>query len=59
MRREVWDHLEKKLSSGPDIGYSVGLSVRSWDQVNQGGLYSIPSDYQDVSDLLNAVSVAN
>ena len=48
----VWDHLEKSLKSGPDIGYSIGLSVHSWDQVKQGGIYSIPPDYVDSEELL-------
>ncbi len=29
------------------MGYSVGLSVRDWNQVNQGGAYSIPPGYID------------
>jgi hypothetical protein len=55
----VWDHLEKSLKSGPDIGYSVGLSVHSWDQVKQGGTYSIPPDYVDEEELLPTTSLAN
>jgi hypothetical protein len=55
---QVYDYLEKSLSSGPDIGYSIGLSVRSWDQVKQGGMYSIPDSYVDEEELLNTTSRA-
>jgi len=53
---QVWDQLEKALKSGPDIGLSVGLVVHSWDQVNQGGLYSIPVDFVDEAELLGTAS---
>ncbi len=60
-RQEMWarvsDHLEKELTKGPDIGYSVGLSVRDWSQVNQGGAYSIPVGFIDHKELLLTPSV--
>jgi hypothetical protein len=55
----VWDSIEKSLNSGPEIGYSIGLSVRDWDQVNQGGAYSIPPGYIDYKDLLLIPSVTD
>jgi hypothetical protein len=61
-RQEMWarvsEHLEKALANGPDIGYSVGLSVRDWSQVNQGGAYSIPHGYVDHKEVLLTPSVA-
>jgi hypothetical protein len=59
MWAQVWDHLEKTLESGPDLVYSVGLSVRSWDQVKQGGMYSIPLGYVDEEELLTTTASAN
>jgi hypothetical protein len=62
-RQEMWsrvsDYLDKELASGPDIGYSLGLSVRDWSQVNQGGAYSIPLGYIDNRELLMTPSVAD
>jgi hypothetical protein len=48
----IWDYLENSFKNGPDIGYSVGLSVRDRSQVNQGGAYSIPPGYVDHKELL-------
>jgi hypothetical protein len=60
-RQEMWsrvsEYLEQELAKGPDIGYSVGLSVRDWSQVNQGGSYSIPAGYIDHKELLLTPSV--
>jgi hypothetical protein len=54
--REIWDqvfdYMEKELGQGPDIGFSLGLSVRERNQVEQGGMYSIPEEYVAVEDLL-------
>jgi hypothetical protein len=62
-RQDMWvrvsDHLEKELAMGPDIGYSLGHSVRDWSQVNQGGAYSIPLGYIDHRELLMTPSVAD
>jgi len=55
----AWDHLAKSLKSGPEIGYSIGLSVHSWDQVKQGGIYSIPLDYVEEEELLPTTRLAN
>jgi hypothetical protein len=59
MWARVWDYLEKSLKNGPDIGFSVGLSVRDWSQVNQGGAYSIPPGYVDQKELLLIPSVTD
>jgi len=56
---QVWDYLEKSMKSGPDTGYSIGLLVRSWDQVKQGGLYSIPVDFVEEEELLPTTRLAN
>ena len=54
--REMWnqlfDYVEKELNQGPDIGFSLGLSVREKKQVEQGGPYSIPLGYVDYKELL-------
>jgi len=55
----VWDFMENSFKSGPDIGYSVGLSVHERDQVNQGGAYSIPPGYVDHKELLLMPSVTD
>jgi Flavin containing amine oxidoreductase len=57
MWERVWDHLKKSLASEGDAGYSVGLSVHDWEQVNQGGTYSIPKSYIDEEELLPSASV--
>jgi hypothetical protein len=53
---EMWemvhDFLEKELASGPDLGFSIGLSTRDFDQVAQGGIYSIPEGYTELADYL-------
>ena len=47
--REMWgrihDRLERSLIAGTDIGFSFGLSVRSQEQVDQGGMYAVPDGY--------------
>jgi hypothetical protein len=53
----VWDHLKGSLASEADGGYSVGLSVHDWEQVNHGGTYSIPKSYIDEEELLPSASV--
>jgi hypothetical protein len=62
-RQDFWalvsDFLEKELAKGPDIGFSLGLSVRDWAQVNQGGAYSIPQGYIDHRELLMTPSVVD
>jgi hypothetical protein len=52
MWARVWDYMESSFKSGPDIGFSVGLSIRDWSQLNQGGGYSIPPGYVDYRELL-------
>jgi hypothetical protein len=62
-RQDMWgrvsDYLETELAKGPDIGYSLGLSVRDWSQVNQGGAYSIPLGYIDHRELIMTPSVVD
>jgi hypothetical protein len=52
----VWDFLQKSLKQDGDTGFSVGLSVRDRQQVEQGGMYSIPEGYVE-EDLLVGSSV--
>ena len=59
MWERVWDSIEKALKSGPDSGYSVGLSVRDGGQVMQGGAYAIPPGYVDQKELLMMPSVTD
>ena len=39
------------------MGYSLGLSVHDWEQVSQGGTYSIPKTFIDEEELLPSSSV--
>lgn len=47
--KEMWARvrgfLETSLKQDGDIGFSFGLSVRDRQQVEQGGMYSIPEGY--------------
>jgi hypothetical protein len=56
--REMWgrvfDYLEKSLKPGGDIGFSIGLSVRTQEQVDRGGMYAIPEGYVEEELLLGA-----
>lgn len=55
----AWDAIEKALNSGPDIGYSVGLVVRDWNEVTQRGAHSIPPGYIDYQELRLIPSVTD
>jgi len=61
--QEMWDqvfqHLEKALNHGSDRGFSLGLSVREKKQVEQGGMYAIPEDYEDAEELLPSTSLTD
>jgi hypothetical protein len=54
----VWDFLARSLKQDGDLGFSVGLSVRDRQQVEQGGMYSIPEDYIE-HDLLVGPGLGN
>jgi hypothetical protein len=54
----IWDHLAKSLKEDGDIGYSLGLSVRDQQQVEQGGIYSIPDEYRE-EDVLFGSGLSN
>jgi hypothetical protein len=57
-RSEMWnrvtDYLDAKLSPGGDIGFSLGVSVRTFDQVAKGGSSSIPEGYVEEEVLLGS-----
>jgi hypothetical protein len=55
----VWKAIERALKSRPDIGYSVGLTVLDWNEVNQRVAYAIPPGYIDSNDLLLIPSVTD
>jgi hypothetical protein len=57
MWERAWNHLKTSVASDADSGYAVGLSVHDWQQVNQGGIYSIPKSYVDLEDLLPSASM--
>jgi len=59
MFERAWDHLKRSLALAADPGYSVGLSVHDWEQVNQGGIYSIPKSYIDEEELLPSRRLAD
>jgi hypothetical protein len=53
---QVFDHLEKSLKQYGDVGFSIGLSVREKRQVEEGGMYSIPTEFVNEEEfLLNPV----
>jgi hypothetical protein len=47
--REMWDrvtgHAEKSLKQEGEIGFSLGVSVRTQEQVDRDGDHSIPDGY--------------
>jgi hypothetical protein len=57
MWERVWNHLKRSLASDTESGYSVGPSVHDWEQVHQGGIYSVPKSYIDEEELLPSASV--
>jgi hypothetical protein len=44
---EVRNYLAQKLQDEPDLMNMVGLVVRDYSQVEQGGIYSIGADYKE------------
>jgi len=45
--RQVWAYLEEELKEYSDVLSSLGLVVRSKEQVNEGGIYAIGSEYKE------------
>jgi hypothetical protein len=45
--RRVWAYLEKELKECQDVLSSLGLVVRSKEQVDEGGIYAIGSEYKE------------
>ena len=56
---ELFDHLENKLFSGSDIGFSLGFSVRKKEEVEQGAMHSIPEGYVRAEELLPRMSLTD
>ncbi|MGO9470473.1 MAG: hypothetical protein ACLQIB_34510 [Isosphaeraceae bacterium] len=54
MRARVWNYLGNALKQGGDIGFSIGLLVRTWDEVNKGPAHSIPEGYVEEEILLGS-----
>jgi len=52
---QVIDYLEQSLNQGGDIGFSIGLSVREREQVEHGGMYSIPDGFIDEEELFHPI----
>ena len=48
----VTDYLEHSMKQQGDIGFSIGLSVHTFDQVAKGGRNSIPEGYVEEEILL-------
>ena len=44
----VWKHLEGGLKDSPELLSAIGLVIRTFKQVDEGGIYSIGSDYSEV-----------
>lgn len=57
-QNDMWlrisDHLEKSLQRDGDLGFSVGLTVRTFDQVAGGGPNSIPEGYVEAEMLVGS-----
>jgi len=45
------DFVHDKLKDDPDLARSIGLTVRTFDQIEQGGLYGIAPDFVEADDL--------
>lgn len=54
MHARVWNHLGAALKQEGDIGFSIGLLVRTWDEVNRGPADSIPEGYVEEELLLGS-----
>ncbi len=49
----VFDFVEKDLEKdAPDLVDAINLVLRTFDQVNEGGLYSISPEYIDLDEML-------
>jgi hypothetical protein len=58
MWARVWAHLNQSLQREGDIGISVGLILRSRDQVDQGGPNSIPEGFLEEELVLGSSASA-
>jgi len=47
----VCDFIEERLKDDPWLKHDIGVVLRTFDQVEQGGLYAIPRSYLDADDL--------
>jgi hypothetical protein len=47
----VIDYLEDKLRDEPALFESISLTLRTFDQVEEGGVYAISPRYVDINDL--------
>jgi hypothetical protein len=45
--RAVMNYLRKELAEEPGLFESIGLALRDFDQVDEGGIYAIGPDYED------------
>ena len=50
----VRDFLEEKLRDEPGLLESLNLSLRTFDQVAEGGIYAIGPPFMDIQDLLTS-----
>jgi hypothetical protein len=55
MWAQVFDYLEQSLNQSGAFGFSVGITVRERQQVEQGGMYSIPDGFMDEEDLFHPI----
>jgi hypothetical protein len=44
----VKDYLSKRLADSPDLANALGLVIRDFKQVEQGGFYGIGPDYSEI-----------
>lgn len=50
----VVEFLDKELKDDPPLRDALHLVVRTFDEVAEGGLYSIGENFQDINDFLPA-----
>jgi hypothetical protein len=49
----VIDFIDEDLKDEPELGESINLTLRTFDQVEQGGIYSLSPEYVDADDLVD------
>ncbi|CAN5853996.1 hypothetical protein BH23PLA1_BH23PLA1_29200 [soil metagenome] len=45
------DFIDRELKVEPDLAEAINLSLRTFDEVDQGGIYELPPSYVDADEL--------